>query len=177
MKQIQLLDRRFGQLLERFTRAVTRLKFKGICELTCMEKIDSQRYKGVYLIEIRVHPRDSDLERWMTRFRKQWDNPRYRRAFTNTTKEKRIAKHQRLRRWMPLYIGKSRCVGKRVREHIELPMRARTTAMKLRDRGRFFARNRFRLKTIEIESKYYDVWVPMVERAMRDKFNPIVGRQ
>jgi len=53
-----------------------------------------------------------------------------------------------------------------------------TWAMKLRERGRFFTENRFRLSTIAFNHlKEYDILMPKIESALRDIYNPIVGKQ
>ncbi|HUI58983.1 MAG TPA: hypothetical protein VLX90_02100, partial [Steroidobacteraceae bacterium] len=67
--------------------------------------------------------------------------------------------------------------GRRVIEHIELPLNKPTWAMKLEARGRFFRANRFRLRTINLELTHYDMLMPVIERRLRDRLNPIVGKQ
>jgi hypothetical protein len=171
------LDRQLQRLLARFELAASKLRFRQICLLSQGQTIARQQYRGVYLIEIKTPGRDDSLAGWIKSFQAQWDHPRFARAFTNTTKQKRIRKHKRLREWMPLYIGRSQKVGHRVGEHIALPRKARTFAMKLRMRGTFFKRNQFRLRTIKIDTQHYHVWAPILERVLRDKHNPIVGRQ
>ena len=75
-----------------------------------------------------------------------------------------------------IYIGKSKNISKRVYEHIFLELNKKTFAMKL------FARENlideiFRLSAIRIEIKNYDAIIPIVESELRNRFNPLIGRQ
>jgi hypothetical protein len=77
---------------------------------------------------------------------------------------------------MPLYIGKSKTVGKRVKEHLTLPMKARTFALKIQERPNM-RRHKFRLSTIRLDVTHYNLLAPTLEETLRDLINPIVGKQ
>ena len=77
---------------------------------------------------------------------------------------------------MPLYLGKSKNIAGRVWEHINLKLAQPTTAMKLKERSNM-ANQRFRLSTIRVEVENYDLIMPKLESALRDKYNPVLGRQ
>jgi hypothetical protein len=88
----------------------------------------------------------------------------------------RIRRHGALLDWMPVYIGKSRDIAGRVAGHINLALDKRTVAMKLKSRPMWNERV-FRLSTLHLPVKYYDVIAPQVEGALRAHVNPLVGRQ
>jgi hypothetical protein len=77
---------------------------------------------------------------------------------------------------MPLYLGKSKRVGVRVLEHINLALDKTTFALKLKARG-YMSKHRMRLSVLPIEVRHYDLIVPTMESAFRDRFNPLIGKQ
>ncbi len=171
------VDRQLNAVLSEFKEVAKQIKFRNVCDLSEREKISEQRYSGVYRIDIKVDGQFSTFEDWMRWFKPAWDIPELRKKFTPTTKLKRIKKHKRLRKWMPIYIGKHRRIDQRVFEHINLGPKKRTFALKLRARGKFFSNNTFRLCTVRINVTNYDLLVPILERELRDRENPLVGRQ
>jgi hypothetical protein len=143
-----------------------------------IEKIPFEQvaYSGLYFIELKNSSGHTDFQCWAAAFVAAWTDSRYKQRFVPNPKKGRVNSHKTLKEWVPLYIGKSRDISKRLWEHIHLPMDKPTYALKLK--GREHLRDdKFKLSTIKIEAVNYDWIMPVLERALRDKFNPIIGRQ
>jgi hypothetical protein len=78
--------------------------------------------------------------------------------------------------WLPLYIGKNKDIYKRIIEHIDLSPEKNTYAMKLRHRINTHGLE-FRVTTLEFEVTNYDFIIPHIERSLREKYNPLIGKQ
>jgi len=137
--------------------------------------INSLNYKGVYLIEIETNPQ-LNYEEWLAKFKIEWEDPLYKRHFVPNIKLKRTKEHKELKEWFPLYIGKSKLISIRIKEHLDFKLTRNTTALKLRERTNLYG-NRFRISTIEVDVKNYDQILPQIETVLRNRLNPIVGRQ
>ncbi|WP_157970322.1 hypothetical protein [Albibacterium indicum] len=87
-----------------------------------------------------------------------------------------MAAHKELKEWIPLYIGKSRNIASRIHGHIFRELDKTTFAMKLKSRENLYGQ-RFRISYIKLDVNNYDMLVPYVERRLRNKINPIVGKQ
>lgn len=135
-------------------------------------------YSGVYLFEIEVSEENVDFINWLTSFREKWESDVYYKKFTPSIKNKRIVHHmnKKMNRWIPLYIGKSRNISKRIYEHINLPIDKTTFALKLRSRKNLHG-IKFKVSTIEINVINYDSIVSLIEINLRNRLNPIVGKQ
>lgn len=177
MREIERIDAALTPLAPRLMASASVDMFTEVCLLKDMDKIDSQTYKGIYRIDIKSGGGHADFASWAAQFAREWDLEEYRKKFTCTTKIKRINRHGGpLGEWIPLYIGKSKCVGKRVREHVTLALDARTFAMKLNARPNMSGRQ-FRLSTVRLDVVHYDWIAPVLEKSLRDLINPIVGKQ
>jgi hypothetical protein len=171
------MDRRLKITLEDFSVLAGQIQMEHVCELSDEKTIAAQTYPGVYKIDIKNNGTYPLLQDWMRWFQEKWDDPIVVKKFVPTTKLGQIKKHLELQEWMPIYIGKSKKIASRVLEHIRLPLDKPTFAMKLRARGDFFAQNTFRLSVAHVNVHHYDLLMPMVELALRKRFNPIVGKQ
>lgn len=176
MKEIEEIDAQLTPILERLVSMSMHLSFEYVCELSDKEMIAKQTYQGIYRIDIFTSRDNDDFASWVAKFRAEWDLPEYSKKFTCTTKDKRISRHGVLEDWMPLYIGKSKKVGVRVSDHLNLPLEARTFALKIQSRPNMRYR-RFRLSTIPLNVQNYDLIAPILERELRERLNPIVGKQ
>jgi len=155
------------------------LVWHEICLLSNDALIKQQNYPGIYRVDVQVSESQGaspGLAEWIQQFVDEWDHADFVGRNTPTTKKLRIVKHARLMDWMPIYIGKSSNVARRVAEHINLPLDRRTVAMKLRARPMWNERV-FRLSTIHLPVKHYELIAPRVETELRDHVNPLVGRQ
>jgi len=99
---------------------------------------------------------------------KIWD---IHKEFTPCIKKKRISVHSslttNLNEWIPLYIGKSKKINRRVEKHIFKELNKTTYALKLKARGNLNDET-FKLKTIKLEVTNYDSILPIIEKILRD---------
>ena len=175
------IDTEIDRQLRLLNKEVESIVLEDICEFSISEANDkipfnNMNYKGIYLFEIKNDCRFTDFDSWVANFIDQWEQKKYRYNFTSNIRKVRIAKHKELPDWIPLYIGKSRNVGKRVYEHIHKELEKRTYALKLKARTNL-KDHTFRLKTIEIEVHNYDSILPKIEWQLRNRINPILGKQ
>lgn len=171
------MDKKLASIFETFEELAGQVELQIVGDLKNDKLIREQVYPGIYLIEIKTGAEHSAFDHWITWFKSEWDHQRYAKQFVPTTKKKRIKGHGALKEWMPVYLGKSKRIAGRVIEHINLELEKPTFAMKLRARGDFFTNNTFRLSTAHIDIAHYDLIMPMVERSLRRRLNPIVGKQ
>lgn len=114
------------------------------------------------------------LDHWISALQTQWGSSHIKN--TPNFQKKRINHHVSLAEWMPLYLGKSKNVGKRVLEHINLAIDKKTYALKLKAR-RDMSNYKLRLCAVSIEVEHYDMIIPVLESKLRDRFNPLIGKQ
>lgn len=176
MNPISTLDLALSTLFKEFSTLANELNFNPICELDDADAIAAQQYPGVYLIEIKVLESHASFKAWASWFHGEWVRPEYERMHVPNPKKKRLSAHTELAEWVPLYIGKSKYIAGRVWEHIHLKLEQPTTGMKIGQRLNL-VNQRFRLSTIRVEVENYDLIMPKLEGALRDKYNPILGRQ
>lgn len=91
-------------------------------------------------------------------------------------KKSRIHAHSQFNEWIPLYIGKSRNIGGRITEHVHQVKDRRTFSMKLKARTNLHG-NVLRVSWIPLDVVNYDMIAPAIESMLRDRINPILGRQ
>jgi hypothetical protein len=176
VQRIHEIDRKLTRVFANFATIASELEFERVCRLGSRGGLDSLDCPGIYLIEIHSGSTQTDLKDWLATLKSTWDREEFRQCFVPTCKIGRMNAHSELQRWMPLYIGKSKRMKHRIEEHIDLPLAARTFALKLRER-RLFESNKFQLKVLRLPVSNYDVIAPKLESALRKRFNPIVGKQ
>lgn len=176
MSKIAKIDEDLTECLKEFSEVAANLNFEVAGDVRDEELIQEHKYPGVYLIEIECSGNDLDFSTWLDDFRNNWEDPTYKKKWTPNIKKKRIEKHHVLKNWMPLYIGKSKNVSKRVLEHLNLRLEQPTTGLKLKARTNMNSSN-FRFSTIKVDVVNYDIIMPMTEKALRERINPILGRQ
>lgn len=176
MQRIMDLDTQLSTLFLDFKQVASELRMDDICDLSDEKTISLQSYPGIYRIDVSSADSAVSLSAWIEEFRLEWEHSDFLKKFTPNFKLKRIAQHRHLNEWMPLYLGKSKNVGKRVLEHINLELDKTTFALKLKARPSM--KNRiFRLHTLRLPVKNYNLIVPALESALRDEFHPLVGKQ
>jgi hypothetical protein len=171
------MDEQLKSVFETFEELAGQVELQVVGDLKNDMLIREQVYPGIYLIEMETTTEHAGINEWVNWFKAEWDHERYAKKFVPTTKKKRINGHVALKQWMPVYLGKSKRIAGRVIEHVYLELEKPTFAMKLRARGDFFTNNSFRLSTVHIDIAHYDLIMPMVERSLRRRLNPIVGKQ
>ncbi|MCT4580101.1 MAG: hypothetical protein N4A35_01680 [Flavobacteriales bacterium] len=133
-------------------------------------------FSGIYLIEIKNNKQFDTYEEWIENFKRQWEDERYLRKFTPNLKKMRIKAHSELKEWMPIYIGKSKNIGSRIHGHIYKELHKTTFALKLMARENLHD-HIFRLKVCKVTVKNYDAIVPRIEWQLRNRINPLIGKQ
>ena len=133
-------------------------------------------YSGVYLIEIKNNEKFKTFDNWIENFKNEWEDEKYLKKFTPNLKKMRIRAHSELKEWMPLYIGKSKNIGSRIHGHLYKELNKTTFALKLMARENL-KNEIFRLRTFEVTVKNYDAIVPRIEWQIRNKINPLIGKQ
>ncbi len=174
------IDQKLTTINKELTQAAATLKFDPICEfnMTTASNIpwDKLQHKGIYLIEINNSTKHQTIGDWVEAFQAEWELEEYKRRFVPNLKKKRIKMHSELKEWMPIYLGKSRNIKKRVYEHIFIDLHRNTFALKLNSRENMQNKS-FRLNILKIDTENYDWVVPKLEKYFRDKINPIIGKQ
>jgi len=133
-------------------------------------------FQGIYFFELLINDITSDKTIWAEQFRQFWEHPDYHKRFVPGIKKIRVNAHSQLKQWMPIYIGKSKHIGKRINEHILLGILKTTFAMKLKARTNLHGQT-FRVSAIRLQVTNYDAIMPQIETALRNKYNPIIGKQ
>ncbi|MGX6570185.1 hypothetical protein [Cupriavidus necator] len=175
--RLRAVDKQLARCFAGLDGIAADFEWKSVCVLSDEAKIAEQAYPGLYLIEVcTTSPAKLDCAAWLRQFKEGWDLEEYRHAFTSTTKKIRMSMHSELKEWMPLYLGKSMKISKRVQEHIELKLGHRTFALKLKARG--LNPSNYRLHTVSLAGlSHYDCLAPVLELASRKLINPLVGKQ
>ncbi|MDH1603947.1 hypothetical protein [Empedobacter sp. GD03739] len=134
-------------------------------------------FKGLYMFEIKNNGFFEDINDWKNDFTKRWCDEEFLRRFVPNVRKKRLKElTDSNQEWIPLYIGKSRSVGKRIHEHIYKPIEKTTFAMKLKARHNL-SYEVFRISAVKIDVNNYNWIVPVLENELRNRLNPIVGKQ
>lgn len=176
MNRIIEIDKILTENLAGFKQIVESLSFDVVGDIRNEDLINKHDYSGVYLIEVESNTSCDDFKLWFNQFKVDWELPEYKKCWTPNTKKKRVEKHTALGEWVPLYIGKSKRVSKRLLTHLNLKLEQPTTSLKLNARTNMKSLN-FRFSTIKVDVKNYDIIMPIFESILRDKINPILGRQ
>ena len=175
---LESIDHKLSQLNDELTTYIESIDFIPLVDFTLdtTELIPWEKIKcsGIYMLEIINDRKFVDFTDWVTHFRKEWENEDYKAV--PGLKKIRIKEHKELGDCIPLYIGKSKNIKGRIKGHIFLGIEQKTFALKLNARKNMKTVT-FRLSYIPINANNYDWIVPKVESNLRNKYNPIVGRQ
>ncbi|WP_177763127.1 hypothetical protein [Flavobacterium sp. I3-2] len=138
------------------------------------------KIRGLYFFEVDL---DSTILKGQKRITKlnrliqDWGKKKNDSFFSSSVIKGKVKHYDAFdKRWLPLYIGKNKDVYKRIIDHIELKSTSQTYAMKLRHRKNLNDIN-FRVSILNIDIVNYDFIVPHIERTLREKYKPIVGKQ
>lgn len=133
-------------------------------------------YSGIYLIEIKCNNINEPVESWIDELKLRWEDERYKKKWTPNFTKVRYENHKVLQEWMPLYLGKSKKISSRIKNHLYKELSKPTSALKLMSRKNI-KDERFRLKIVEINVVNYNEIVTKIEWLLRKKINPIIGKQ
>lgn len=177
---METIDQKITGIQSELQEYAQSMKFELLCEFSMnnLENIPWEKlnFQGLYLIEIKNDLKYSVFKEWSEEFCFRWQNPLYARRWVSNPKKIRLAKHLELKEWIPLYIGKSKRIKDRLHEHIHLKLEQSTTGLKLKVRENM-QNEIFRVSFINIPTQNYDWVMPKFEKILRDRINPIIGRQ
>lgn len=178
MKRIIGLDSQLTELFADFDQVACGLKFKNICLLDDLDTVAKQTYAGIYRIDIATDSSTESSRDWIEELRGEWEHEDFKKRFTSNFKKKRIEHHSKkpLAKWMPLYVGKSKHIDKRVLEHVSLGLDKNTFALKIAARPSMANRS-FRLQTLRCDARNYNLIMPRLESAIREHIHPLIGKQ
>jgi len=182
MTEIEKIDKAITINVKALEKEVEKITFNEICEFKLnnvhIPEIPwgTLKYSGIYLIEIKNNGKYSSFESWICDFKTKWEDEKYLKCFTPNLKKKRIKEHADLGKWIPIYIGKSKKIEGRIHEHLFKGLHKTTFALKLNARENLH-KDKFRLKTIKCDVDNYDVVLPIIESQLRNKINPLIGKQ
>ena len=135
-------------------------------------------WPGFYVFSIRLansDPHRNSIDQFMKDWRAKPD-PNF--QHWPAIVKKRITKYDALTDWVPLYLGKSENTHKRIEDHIRLPGSSKTFALKLMARRKTLRDYSFMVKQITFEKfDGMQILLTNIERYLREKVVPIVGRQ
>lgn len=180
-EKIKAIDKSLSSLLADFAQLAVSVPFQQRGNLFEDKEVAAHNYPGIYLVEVCTRSTSAQTPaEWIRAFRDEWMQEMYRDMFVANPQKKRMNIHlatENLKEWMPIYIGKSKNISLRLQEHISMPLRKRTFAMKLDARPTMKERQ-WRFSTISLEGvENYSVIAPQMESALRNFYHPIVGRQ
>lgn len=175
------IDREITKQLDTLKEMFKEVTFNEICQFKLNEELEAIPwndidYPGVYLIEIKNNNEFKSFNLWIEKFKLEWEDEKYFKKFTPNLKKIRIKEHNELSNWIPIYIGKSKKIKNRIHGHIFSELHKTTFALKLLARENF-KNDTFRLSTIKVNVKNYDAMVPKIEWQLRNKINPLIGKQ
>lgn len=181
MSQLETINTKLQELNIELTSYADSLEFEQICEFNlenCSTTIpwNDLVFSGIYLFEIKNDLKFQDFPSWVANFRIKWEDLQYKPHFVSNLRKIRIGMHTELKEWIPIYIGKSKLIGGRVHQHIYKELGKPTFALKLNARENM-KKETFRLSVIKVTPQNYDWVMPVFEKTLRNKINPIIGRQ
>lgn len=177
---MEIIDQKITLLQIELQEYAQSLKFEQLCEFSMknLETIPWEKlnFQGLYLIEIKNDLKHNVFKEWSEEFCCRWQDPLYVKKWVSNPKKMRLSKHTELKDWIPLYIGKSKKIKDRLYEHIHLKLDQPTTGLKLKIRENM-QNEVFRVSFINMPTQNYDWVMPKFEKILRDRINPIIGRQ
>lgn len=134
---------------------------------------------GLYLFEINLGEMYTDIysmNKKLVQFANDWELIKDSTRIIKKRLDEQLKK-ENSSEWVYFYLGKNKDLKQRILQHINLRKESSTHALKLRQRANL-KNVSFRVSILEIESEdYYDFIVPYIERTLRKKYNPIIGKQ
>lgn len=156
------------------------IKFVLLQNFTSEELNIQKKLQGLYFFELNIK---SELIKGTKPFTKIknfancWSKKQQNSFFSSSVIKSRLNDKLTFNdKWLPLYIGKSKDICRRIHEHIHLCPKKNTYSMKLMHRTNLHGLE-FRISILPINVKNYDFIVPHIERVLRERHRPIIGKQ
>ncbi|WP_336071009.1 hypothetical protein [Mesoflavibacter sp. CH_XMU1404-2] len=134
--------------------------------------------KGIYLFEIK-NSKSLFFQDWIIEFKNNFKIPKhnYSQNWAPNISKSRLKTYSNEKlNWIPLYLGKSENMKKRINEHIDSNIGKAPSALKLKQRYNL-SEELFRLKYIKLcNLNNYTTISSIVEKQLQNKIKPIVGR-
>ena len=135
MSKISDIDNVLSSQMDLLKYEIDRLEFEKVCEFEIQPNaievpLDKMDYPGVYLFEIKADNQKDTYDSWIKKFVSEWTDEKYLKNFTSNPKKTRYKKHTELSEWMPVYLGKSKKIKSRVKQHLFQELSQKTFAMK-----------------------------------------------
>lgn len=141
----------------------------------------NEKSLGLYYFEVKFLKDLKVKDEFIENMDKLWNNDsvEYSPKFYKKKAEKNLFKLE-TDEWIPFYLGKSKDLKKRLKEHIYYPSNKKTYSMKLYKRKDKLNNMKFRVTYYcldELSSKEYYFVVELIEKELREEYCPIIGKQ
>jgi hypothetical protein len=137
---------------------------------------------GIYFFEIKFPSSDIKWDKVISSFGKDWgewkENKEGNTPEFQVARSKVISSQTKNNDWIPLYIGKSKTLKSRIKEHVINPTNITTSALRLGQRKTELNSHNLRLSYIDFDltNEEYKM-IHILEESLRKKLNPIIGKQ
>lgn len=173
------IDNNISREAEKLERLAQEMEFKEIMVFNLGDaslKVPEELFakKGLYFFELKNNHPDILPSTWHTNFESIWKNEEV--TWYPGLKKRRLYAHEKFNTWIPFYIGKSLTVGGRIHEHIYQPPHKTTFSMKLNARTNLIGEV-FKVSWIELDVINYHMIAPTLELHLRNRLNPVIGKQ
>lgn len=136
---------------------------------------------GIYLFEAKFRKEKVQRETFVEYFNSLWNKDRASIIHYPAIIKSRIAlvqKNFNKKQWVPIYLGKTEHLNRRINAHINLGPDKKTFALKLAARKKTLCYVSFRVKYIKIRNtQETQILLSKIETVLRRKIGPILGRQ
>lgn len=178
--ELQEIEKTLSETKDKLRTMAKILEFADPIEFALKEEMSGTfdtipKKKGLYLFEILTSNIENKAD-YMKWFEATWGSSDYRSENTPNAKKKRVRFHKIIPMWLPLYLGKAQDLRGRVNQHVFLDIKKPTTALKLLSRKNMHGQT-FRVSTIQLDIKNWQMISPIFESVLRERINPILGRQ
>lgn len=179
MEEIKKIDQALETQLKKLEDLAQELEWKVVGEFRVNDDfallpLADLRYMGVYLIEVKNDSHPDDFGGWFQSFEGKW--VKYEKNRTPRLIKKRVNSAIKRGDWIPLYLGKSSNIRSRIDGHLNLRLEQATYALKLNARENL-SDYTFRLSTIRLDVDNYGTIMPVIESCLREREQPLIGRQ
>lgn len=147
-------------------------------KITNSRELAANQGPGFYVFYIKPRTKVPKLS-WLLKFEEDWlrgghDEFQHSPAIV----KKRKVLHKEPKGWVPLYLGKSEHVAKRVVAHFSLPGNKKTFSLKLQARSQALREYKIQVRVFTFAPfKGMQIYLENMERHIREKFIPLTGRQ